>query len=79
MHFFDAVEELLQTRRLDEITVSLVCERVGVYRSTFYRLFESLAALIRALILDRNDEAMEETLPDIGEPLPDFQIGRAHV
>lgn len=44
---YDAAEELLATRSFDELTVDEVCERAGVGRATFFRIFDTKAGLLR--------------------------------
>lgn len=44
---YDAAEELLATRSFDELTVDEICERAGVGRATFFRIFDTKAGLLR--------------------------------
>ena len=51
--------ELLQTRELDEITVSEICKQAGLNRTTFYANYADLYALADA-IRDRLEDAVSE-------------------
>jgi AcrR family transcriptional regulator len=44
---YDAAAELLATRTLDRISVEEICQRAGVGRATFFRIFETKEGLLR--------------------------------
>jgi AcrR family transcriptional regulator len=43
---FDAADELLSRTTFDELRVEAICERAGVGRATFFRIFETKAGLL---------------------------------
>ena len=51
--------ELLQTKELDEITVSEICKRAGLNRTTFYANYADIYALADA-IRDRLESSVAE-------------------
>lgn len=64
--------ELLQTELYDNISVSALCEKSGVSRKTFYRLFDGKADVLYALV--------DHTLMEFENYTPDFsmQAGEIH-
>ena len=44
------LERLMLTRRIDEITVSELCDRLGTPRKAFYRYFDSIEGALHAMI-----------------------------
>ena len=64
--------ELLQTKLYDDISVSELCEKSGVSRKTFYRLFDSKADVLYALV--------DHTLMDFESFVtpPDVKEGEFH-
>jgi AcrR family transcriptional regulator len=44
---YDAAAELLATRPIEDISVEEICQRAGVGRATFFRIFETKAGLLR--------------------------------
>jgi AcrR family transcriptional regulator len=53
------VEDLLRSRRIDELTVAEIVEAAGVSRATFYVHFESKFSVVVALVGDVVDEVVE--------------------
>lgn len=45
---FKALFELIQTRKLSDISVSELCELAGINRTTFYNHFDNVGALAKA-------------------------------
>jgi len=44
---YDAADLLLAAQSFEELTVEQICERAGVGKATFFRIFESKAGLLR--------------------------------
>lgn len=44
---YDAATQLLAERAYDDLSVDEICERAGVGRATFFRIFETKAGLLR--------------------------------
>ena len=44
---YDAAMELFTERRYEDVTVEEICERAGVGRATFFRIYENKAGLLR--------------------------------
>ncbi|QBI55505.1 TetR/AcrR family transcriptional regulator [Streptomonospora litoralis] len=72
LEFLDAAETALAAVPLNELTVERVCERAGKSRSTYYRHFDDLPAVIRELIRTRHAVFIAEIEPKAGEHLEDF-------
>jgi AcrR family transcriptional regulator len=47
MRLYDAANVLLTAQSFEELTVEQICERAGVGKATFFRIFESKAGLLR--------------------------------
>ncbi len=60
------VQDLLQTKKLQEITVSEVCRLAGIHRTTFYGHFLDIYDCMEKLIREMYTEMMEH-----------FESGRA--
>lgn len=44
---YDAADVLLATQSFEDLTVERICERAGVGKATFFRIFETKAGLLR--------------------------------
>jgi AcrR family transcriptional regulator len=44
---YDAADLLLATQSFDDVTIEQICERAGVGKATFFRIYESKAGLLR--------------------------------
>ena len=49
-HFIRTLLSMLQQQPFGEITVSALCERAGLTRNIFYRLFDSKQDVLRAMV-----------------------------
>lgn len=47
MRLYDAANVLLAAQSFEELTVEQICDRAGVGKATFFRIFESKAGLLR--------------------------------
>jgi AcrR family transcriptional regulator len=44
---YDAADLLLATQSFDDVTIEQICQRAGVGKATFFRIYESKAGLLR--------------------------------
>ncbi|MDA0564614.1 hypothetical protein LG943_09770 [Streptomonospora sp. S1-112] len=68
----DSAEALLGEHRLDQITVDMVCAHSGRSRSTFYRNYEDFPALLRALIMERHNRFLHDSVAEPDEQLEEY-------
>lgn len=55
-----ALEELLQSSSMDEITVRMVCEKAGISRQALYNHYYSLIAVLEDMITRQMKQALGE-------------------
>lgn len=77
----EAFWELLEDNERDKITVSMVCEKAGCYRGTFYYHFDSMDGLVEKAIKDvlfgASGVQRVLTLLIMGETLPEKGVDDA--
>ncbi len=56
-----SVENLLQENSLDSITVSDICDKAMVHRTTFYKHFSDKYDLCNAILMDLKQEIIEDS------------------
>ena len=56
----DACIKLLEKKPLNRITVRDIVEECGISRNSFYYHFEDVPSLLKAIIIERTDEIIEE-------------------
>ena len=81
---FDALSELLATRRFDSITVQEIIDTANIGRSTFYAHFETKDDLLKAMCTDIfhhifTDELPQEADHDYSEGSPNLELKLGHI
>lgn len=75
--------DLLKDRELEKISVSEICSRAGIHRTTFYSHYQDVYDLMRKMVGEMYEQIMGFFLEE-GEPLKEggflhlFELVRAH-